>query len=130
MEERSRAVVLSLVLLFLGCSAWELTGLASHHAGHDDTSGLVARADQVARLPRPSEVAAFAFEQLREPFYDRGTNDKGIDIQVVFSLGRVLAGYCLALLVSIPLGFVIGMSPLFMKALDPFIQVLRPISPL
>ena len=32
--------------------------------------------------------------------------------------------------VAIPLGFVIGMSPLLYKALDPFIQVLKPISPL
>jgi nitrate/nitrite transport system permease protein len=33
-------------------------------------------------------------------------------------------------LVAIPLGFVIGMSPLLRPALDPFIQVLKPISPL
>ena len=31
---------------------------------------------------------------------------------------------------AIPLGFVIGMSPLLYRALDPFIQVLKPISPL
>ncbi|MNE50171.1 Bicarbonate transport system permease protein CmpB [compost metagenome] len=31
---------------------------------------------------------------------------------------------------AIPLGFVIGMSPLLYKAFDPFIQVLKPISPL
>jgi nitrate/nitrite transport system permease protein len=32
--------------------------------------------------------------------------------------------------VAIPLGFLIGMSPLVYRALDPFIQVLKPISPL
>jgi nitrate/nitrite transport system permease protein len=32
--------------------------------------------------------------------------------------------------VAIPLGFVIGMSPAARRALDPFIQVLKPISPL
>ena len=31
---------------------------------------------------------------------------------------------------AIPLGFVIGMSPLLHRALDPFIQILKPISPL
>jgi len=31
---------------------------------------------------------------------------------------------------AIPLGFLIGMSPLINKALDPFIQILKPISPL
>jgi nitrate/nitrite transport system permease protein len=43
--------------------------------------------------------------------------------------GRVL-GFLLAMLVAMPLGFVIGMSPLLHRALDPFIQVLKPISPL
>ena len=41
-----------------------------------------------------------------------------------------LIGYLLAMLVAIPVGFLIGMSPLMSKALDPFIQVLKPISPL
>jgi nitrate/nitrite transport system permease protein len=42
----------------------------------------------------------------------------------------VTAGYLLALLVAILIGFLIGMSPLMSRALDPFIQVLKPISPL
>ncbi|MCP2937600.1 nitrate ABC transporter, permease protein, partial [Salmonella enterica subsp. enterica serovar Typhimurium] len=62
--------------------------------------------------------------------YDRGTNDKGLGIQIAYSIARVLGGYLLAALVAIPLGFVIGMSPLVYKALDPFIQILKPISPL
>jgi nitrate/nitrite transport system permease protein len=32
--------------------------------------------------------------------------------------------------VAIPIGFLIGMSPLMSRALDPFIQILKPISPL
>ena len=43
---------------------------------------------------------------------------------------RVGLGYLLAVIVAIPLGFLIGMSPLISKALDPFIQMLKPISPL
>src|SRR5471032_2060327 len=39
-------------------------------------------------------------------------------------------GFLLAMLAAIPLGFVIGMSPLMYRALNPFIQVLKPISPL
>jgi len=42
----------------------------------------------------------------------------------------VLLGYFLAVLAAIPIGFLIGMSPLMSRALDPFIQVLKPISPL
>ena len=39
-------------------------------------------------------------------------------------------GYLLAVAVALPLGFLIGMSPLMSRALDPFIQVMKPISPL
>jgi nitrate/nitrite transport system permease protein len=39
-------------------------------------------------------------------------------------------GFFLAVLVALPVGFMIGMSPLMRKAFDPFIQVLKPISPL
>ena len=39
-------------------------------------------------------------------------------------------GYFLAVAFAIPIGFLIGMSPLMSRALDPFIQVLKPISPL
>jgi nitrate/nitrite transport system permease protein len=67
---------------------------------------------------------------LAHPFYDNGPNDKGIGIQLGWSLLRVGAGFGLAALVAIPLGFLIGMSPLVYRALDPFIQVLKPISPL
>jgi nitrate/nitrite transport system permease protein len=130
-SDRVRALLLSLLLLTLFCGFWELTSrTGSPPAVSEDPSGLVASAAEVARLPRPSEIAVFAWEQLRDPFYDRGTNDKGIGIQLAFSLARVLSGYVLALLVAVPLGFVIGMSKTMMAALDPFIQVLRPISPL
>jgi nitrate/nitrite transport system permease protein len=67
---------------------------------------------------------------LANPFYDKGPNDKGIGIQLAHSLGRVALGFFLAVLVALPVGFMIGMSPLMRKAFDPFIQVLKPISPL
>jgi nitrate/nitrite transport system permease protein len=129
-SQRSTAALLSLVLFVLGAGAWEATSRAAAEPPRAPGSALVAGADQVARLPRPTELAVYAWEQLQDPFYDRGTNDKGIGIQLSFSLARVLFGYALALAVAIPLGFVVGMSPLMLAALDPFIQVLRPISPL
>ncbi len=70
------------------------------------------------------------WEHLKRPFYDNGPNDKGLGIQLGYSIARVGLGYLIAVLVAIPLGFLIGMSPLISKALDPFIQVLKPISPL
>jgi nitrate/nitrite transport system permease protein len=81
-------------------------------------------------MPGPLDVGAKLIEHLRHPFYDKGPNDKGLGIQLAFSMMRVAAGYGLAVLVAIPLGFLIGMSPLLNAALNPFIQVLRPVSPL
>jgi nitrate/nitrite transport system permease protein len=81
-------------------------------------------------MPGPVEVGAKIWQHLKDPFYDRGTNDKGIGIQLAYSIARVGLGYLLAVAVAIPVGFLIGMSPLMSRALDPFIQVMKPISPL
>ncbi|HRQ56744.1 MAG TPA: nitrate ABC transporter permease [Azoarcus taiwanensis] len=92
--------------------------------------GAAAATGGQSAMPGPADVAGKLWEHVTDPFYDRGTNDKGIGIQLGHSIARVLVGFSLAALVAIPLGFVIGMSPLVYKALDPFIQVLKPISPL
>lgn len=81
-------------------------------------------------MPGPLDVGAKLWEHIRRPFYDNGPNDKGIGIQLGYSIARVLLGYSLAVLVAIPIGFLIGMSPLMSRALDPFIQIMKPISPL
>jgi nitrate/nitrite transport system permease protein len=91
--------------------------------------GLTATQGKSA-MPGPLDVGAKLWEHLKRPFYDNGPNDKGLGIQLAYSIARVGTGYLLAVLVAIPLGFLIGMSPLLSKALDPFIQVLKPISPL
>ena len=46
------------------------------------------------------------------------------------SLLRVTAGYGAAVLVGIPLGMALGWFPLLGRAVNPLIQMLRPISPL
>ncbi len=81
-------------------------------------------------FPTLSQMGVTVLGHLSHPFYDIGPNDKGIAIQLAFSLGRVGLGFGLAVLIAVPLGFLIGMSPLMRQALDPFIQVLKPISPL
>lgn len=126
-----KAIILSLFMLTVMLGLWELT----HQAPEADEALsefelLMGGADQEARVPPPSTVASHAWSELSNPFYDAGPNDKGIGIQLAYSLYRVLTGYFLAALIAIPLGFVIGMSPLMYRALNPFIQVLRPISPL
>ncbi len=91
--------------------------------------GLTATQGKSA-MPGPLEIGAKLWEHVRNPFYDNGPNDKGIGIQIAYSVGRVLIGYGLAVLVAVPVGFLIGMSPLMNRALDPYIQILKPISPL
>jgi len=92
--------------------------------------GKEAAGGQKSAMPTPVEVGRKLWEHVTDPFYVRGTNDQGIGIQLGWSIGRVLLGFTLAALLAIPLGFVIGMSPLVYRALDPFIQVLKPVSPL
>ncbi|WP_461481266.1 nitrate ABC transporter permease [Porticoccus sp.] len=126
-----RALLLSLVILALALGLWEaLNPPPEATAALSEYELLMGGADQEARVPPPSQVLGHAWDELSNPFYDAGPNDKGIGIQLAYSLYRVLTGYLAAALVAIPLGFVIGMSPLMYRALNPFIQVLRPISPL
>jgi len=81
-------------------------------------------------LPGPTAVGKVTVEMLSEPFYDRGPNDKGIGLQVLSSLGRVAIGYGAASVVAIFVGVVLGLNPILLKAANPYIQVLKPISPL
>jgi nitrate/nitrite transport system permease protein len=87
-------------------------------------------AAKTSGFPTPAQLGETAMKHIADPFYDKGPNDKGVGIQLAHSLARVGMGFALAALLAIPLGFVIGMSPLIYRALDPFIQVLKPISPL
>ena len=126
-----RAILVSLSLLFVCLGVWEVSNQPPEASGAmSEYEMLMGGADQEARVPPPSQVLSHAWGELSNPFYDAGPNDKGIGIQLAYSLYRVLTGYFAAALVAIPLGFVIGMSPLMYRALNPFIQVLRPISPL
>ena len=92
--------------------------------------GAAAASGQKSAFPTPADFGAKLIEQLSHPFYSNGPNDKGIGIQLAWSIGRVALGFFLAAVVAIPLGFLIGMSRLVFDALDPYIQVLKPISPL
>jgi nitrate/nitrite transport system permease protein len=87
-------------------------------------------ASSASSFPTPAAMAQTVWGRLSDPFYDNGPNDKGIGIQLAYSLARVLGGFFLAALVAIPLGFAIGNSRVFYQALNPYVQVLKPISPL
>lgn len=131
LSQNGKAALLSLLILVIGLLAWEAAIPAQQVTGElTEYELLMGAASPRAGVPAPSQVAAKAWEQLSNPFYDAGPNDKGIGIQLAYSIWRVMAGYGLAAALAIPLGFLIGMSPVAYKALNPFIQVLRPISPL
>jgi nitrate/nitrite transport system permease protein len=138
-----KAALVSLLMFLLLVGVWQLATAPTTGAsavadmtaeqieyqkmlGKDPTQGQV----KSSGFPTPAEMGATAWKHLSNPFYDNGPNDKGIAIQLAYSLARVGLGFALACLVAVPLGFVIGMSPLLHKAFDPFIQVLKPISPL
>ncbi len=144
---RLRASALSLLLLALILAVWHVATLApaavapagpaltaeqleyAKLMGKDPSAGAGA-ATAKSGFPTLAQMATVMRQHLSDPFFDNGPNDKGLGLQLAHSLGRVGLGYLLAAVVAIPLGFVIGMSPLMHRALDPFIQVLKPISPL
>ena len=84
----------------------------------------------VKDIPSPLTTWHKAVEILSDPFYDNGPNDMGIAWQLLYSLGRVMAGFGLAVAVGVPVGFLMGMSPACRTAWQPLIQILRPVSPL
>ena len=129
----AKAGLLTAGLLAIFLLIWHVATLPAKGAtvANDEYAALMGKASQkTSGLPTLAQIGEVAWKHLTHPFYDNGPNDKGIGIQLAYSLARVLSGFGLAALVAIPLGFVIGMSPLLHRALDPFIQVLKPISPL
>ena len=129
-----RAGLVSLVILGVFLGLWHIAtsgsgAVATMDPEYAKLMGATATEGKSA-MPGPADVGAKIWQHLKDPFYDKGTNDKGIGIQLAYSIARVLTGYLLAVAVAIPIGFLIGMSPLMSRALDPFIQVLKPISPL
>ena len=134
-HEKFRALILSLLILVVFLGAWQIATMPRQGAQVVDDEyaklvGASAATGQKSTFPTPVDVGAKLVEHLSDPFYDRGANDKGIGIQLAWSVSRVALGFGLAALVAVPLGFLIGMSRLIFQALDPFIQVLKPISPL
>ena len=81
-------------------------------------------------MPTPPEALAKNWDYILNPFYRRGPGDLGIGWLLLASLRRVGLGFGLGAVVAIPLGFLIGMSRAALLALNPLIQIFRPVSPL
>ena len=136
MALRVRSALLLLLILAVLLGGWQFAATPAAPTGpaldpeYAKLLGAAAQGGQQTPMPRPSDIAQRAWQLLRDPFYVHGANDQGIGIQLGWSLLRVLTGFGLAAFVAIPLGFLTGMSPVLHGALDPIIQVLRPVSPL
>lgn len=92
--------------------------------------GQAPAAQNKSALPTPLEVLHRSKQLMQHAFDRNGANDQGIGWHLLHSLGRVLGGYLLAVGIGVPIGFAIGFSPKLYAALNPFIQVLKPVSPM
>ena len=110
----ARDVVLLPVAGFLGIIIlWWAIALANHEL-----------------MPTPPEALVANLDYILNPFYRRGPGDLGLGWLLLASLRRVLIGFLLGAIVAIPIGFLIGMSKQAMMALNPVIQIFKPVSPL
>jgi nitrate/nitrite transport system permease protein len=90
---------------------------------------------------RAKEVAYYQRQQQRNA--EKTAEDPGAEINVrpyngqatyldkiLTSLYTVFAGFVIASMIAVPLGLLCGMSPLFNIAVNPLIQIFKPVSPL
>jgi nitrate/nitrite transport system permease protein len=81
-------------------------------------------------LPSPVAVVTNTWDLIKDPFFHKGGNNKGFFWLILASLNRVIFGYLLAILIGIPIGFIISLNSFCRNAIDPLIQILRPVAPL
>ena len=109
-----------------GIAALEIVAAAAVLLGIWAIAAALAGKD----LPGPAQSLTTFWDLISNPFYDKGPNDKGIGLQLLSSLGRVFTGFGLAIAVAIPMGILMGAWAPARGALNPMVQILRPVSPL
>lgn len=135
---RQGSLTLAGLAIFVLCWA---TLAANLHTSLGQFPGPAVVAGQLKAL-----VAEHQAEQLREQLFyqrqhERLTNNPAAVArpyngrptffsQIQTSLQTVLSGFLLASLLAIPAGILIGLSPLSYSAVNPLIQLLKPVSPL
>src|SRR5262245_28740339 len=91
---RAGLVSVSIVLVF--GIAWHLavSGTGPTQTLDPEYAKLMGQAATQGKsaMPGPLDVLATIWNHLKQPFYDRGPNDKGIGIQLAYSIARVGIG--------------------------------------
>jgi nitrate/nitrite transport system permease protein len=142
------AWIISLVILGVFLLGWHLVtvqpafdpaGLSEEQLQGLEFKGDIVRTgdggyrynpDKSRGIPGPLVVFKKTIDELSVAFEKKGTNDHGIAHLVRYTVTRFAAGFIAASVVAILVGVLIGLSPLLYRSLNPFIQVLKPISPL
>jgi len=96
----------------------------------DDNDVYYYNPDKPRGIPGPKKVFDKTIEEFSGAFEIRGTNDHGVAYLIWYTVKRFAAGFVCASIIAIILGVMIGLSKVTFFALNPFIQVLKPISPL
>lgn len=96
----------------------------------DENGNYIYNPEKSRGIPGPLAVIKKTQQELAEAFERKGTNDHGIAHLVRYTVTRFAVGFISASVVAVLVGVLIGLSALLYRALNPFIQVLKPISPL
>lgn len=115
MSDNLKAVILFCVSLIAFLIFWEVGANAK----------LFAKG-----MPNASTTLKELWWWVTNPFFDNGPNDLGIGWNLLISLRRVAIGYTMASFIAVPLGILIGISKVASKAFNPYVQLLKPVSPL
>ncbi len=115
LSENVQAILISLLFLGLFLVFWEVGANAKIFA---------------KGMPNATDTLGELWFWISDPFFDNGPNDLGIGWNLLTSLRRVAIGYTLASIIAVPLGILLGMSRVAAKAFNPYVQLLKPVSPL
>jgi nitrate/nitrite transport system permease protein len=104
----------------------EVRAFEKHARGFQERAASLSGAARQELLEKAALLDARA-AQARERRFSEGPTY--LD-QIETSLKTVFAGFLLASLVAIPLGILCGLSQVFQAAMNPLIQIFKPVSPL
>lgn len=112
---RPLAIVISCLSVLLALLIWQILA----------TQGVLGK-----NFPGSVKTLEALAWWISDPFFNNGPNDLGIGTNLLISLRRVLIGYVLAVAVAVPLGLLMGISRIAESSVNPFVQLLKPVSPL